>query len=450
MAIVSFTLTDDGVTAFQNALACILKFSEDVSLDARRDKLILSALNAIKSAFVSFNFASSHFFRYKYEGSERSPDKFQCLILIRALLSIFRSRTSGDTSRGGSGDSSIERCDVSIEDGPDRNSRFVAKIAWRNGITATHAISFEAQAPVLARFDSSGADNQWSISAHTLRRLMDHFGPKVELLDINTEGEGVLNLTCSTEKQYTKTDGFLNMNVHTSIAVKMDDFDDIDIEHKHHIIINVKDFRAILQHACTTSGKLTAQYSQPWKPLRFSYSENGLYCQFVLMTVGEKEGSNSKKDGTRVHNSRTKRPSFPAGTASTTATLPEAGQRLSSRVEPDSAPADGLPSTSRTGPLSAPITHSGFEMRPPLAPPSTIRMEALYDEDSQWEPVNPEEENPGFVRIEWDESLRPELAFVPIANDHSVNVDEPAPTDVPGGLEPTQRLTQVRKFGLFD
>lgn len=75
------------------------------------------------------------------------------------------------------------------------------------GITATHAISFEAKTPVVAKFDSSRADNQWSISAHTLRRLMDHFGPKVELLDINTEGEGVLNLTCSTEKQYSKTDG---------------------------------------------------------------------------------------------------------------------------------------------------------------------------------------------------------------------------------------------------
>lgn len=75
------------------------------------------------------------------------------------------------------------------------------------GITATHAISFEAKAPVIARFDGSGAENQWSISAHTLRRLMDHFGPKVELLDINTEGEGVLNLTCFTENQYTKTDG---------------------------------------------------------------------------------------------------------------------------------------------------------------------------------------------------------------------------------------------------
>ena len=149
-------------------------------------------------------------------------------VMSQALLSIFRSRTGGDAGRGGNVDSSIERCDVSIEDGPDRKSRFVAKIAWRNGklitsktatrgscwltgrwtgITATHAITFESKAPVVARFDSSGADNQWSISAHTLRRLMDHFGPKVELLDINTEGEGVLNLTCSTEKQYTKTDG---------------------------------------------------------------------------------------------------------------------------------------------------------------------------------------------------------------------------------------------------
>ncbi len=38
MAIVSFALTDEGVASFQNALACILRFSEDVSVDARKDK----------------------------------------------------------------------------------------------------------------------------------------------------------------------------------------------------------------------------------------------------------------------------------------------------------------------------------------------------------------------------------------------------------------------------
>lgn len=39
MAIVDFTLSESGVLAFQNALACVMKFSDDVSLEARRDKV---------------------------------------------------------------------------------------------------------------------------------------------------------------------------------------------------------------------------------------------------------------------------------------------------------------------------------------------------------------------------------------------------------------------------
>ncbi|CAK7270910.1 hypothetical protein SEPCBS119000_004327 [Sporothrix epigloea] len=283
---------------------------------------------------------------------------------------------------------------------------------------------------------------------------MDHFGPKVELLDINTEGEGVLNLTCSTEKQYSKTDGILSMNLHTSIAVKMDDFVDIDVEDKHHIIINVKDFRAILQHACTTSGILAAQYSEPCKPLRFSYGDGDLFCQFVLMTVGVKKGPSTKKDGTRVRNNNGASARTAKSATTSTAGSAAAGgtPRLSNRGEPrESRPSQsaGLPSAAQAA-LMAPKVNSGFEIRPPLAPPSTIRVEALYDEDSQWEPVNPEDDNSGFVQIEWDESLRPELVFVPIANDQDTQENEPVVPVATEGLEPTQRLTQVRKFGLFD
>ncbi|CAK7263343.1 hypothetical protein SEPCBS57363_000529 [Sporothrix epigloea] len=237
---------------------------------------------------------------------------------------------------------------------------------------------------------------------------MDHFGPKVELLDINTEGEGVLNLTCSTEKQYTKTDGILNMNLHTSIAVKMDDFVDIDVEDKHHIIINVKDFRAILQHACTTSGILAAQYSEPCKPLRFSYGDGDLFCQFVLMTVGAKKGPGKRKDGSRVriNNAPIARAAKSTATLTTGVTAAESNSRLPRNGESRPSQAGGLSSTTQAV-LITPKVSSGFEMRPPLAPPSTIRVEALYDEDSQWEPVNPEDDNSGFVQIEWDESLRP-------------------------------------------
>lgn len=54
-------------------------------------QLVLSALNGIKSAFVSFTFSASHFSRYKYGAGEGSPEKFQCLILIRVCSSfLFR------------------------------------------------------------------------------------------------------------------------------------------------------------------------------------------------------------------------------------------------------------------------------------------------------------------------------------------------------------------------
>ncbi|OAA67061.1 Rad9 [Niveomyces insectorum RCEF 264] len=407
MAIVSFTLNDEGVVAFQNALACTLRFSEDVSLDARRDKLVLSALNATKSAFVSFTFSSAHFFRYKYVGSARSLDRFFCVLYIRSLLSVFRGRAGGDANRGSSADSSIERCDVSIDDGPGQKSRFVAKLAWRNGITATHALPFEAKAPVVARFDKAKADNHWSISAHTLRRLMEHFGPKVELLDINTEGNQVVNLTCFTEKQYTKTEGILNMNLHTSIAVKMDDFDDVDVEDKHHIIINVKDFRAILQHACTTSGVIAAHYSEPWQPLRFSYDENGLFCQFILMTLGNKADSEVKKSKTRTKNTATARPALAAKSASSTA-VPVDSARPTAITEDQPHPSlsavkDRVPVPQPPAPNPAAEQHPEFEIRPQPAALSDARMETLYEDDSQWEPVNPDEDMSGFVQIEWDE-----------------------------------------------
>lgn len=75
------------------------------------------------------------------------------------------------------------------------------------GITATHGLPFEVKAPTRAKFDPNEAVNHWAISSRTLRQLMEHFGPKIELLDINTDGEGVVNFACFTEKQYVKTEG---------------------------------------------------------------------------------------------------------------------------------------------------------------------------------------------------------------------------------------------------
>lgn len=119
---------------------------------------------------------------------------------IKALLSVFRTRTGGDAG-GRDNVTTIERVEVTIDDGPGKKSRFIAKICCRNGIIATHRLSFEPKGAAHAKFDKDEAVHHWTINARTLRSLMEHFGPGIDLLDINTDGENVVNFTCFTEKQ---------------------------------------------------------------------------------------------------------------------------------------------------------------------------------------------------------------------------------------------------------
>lgn len=84
MAILSLTLSEEGVAVLHDALACIVKFSDDVCLEARKDKLTLTALNVSKSAYVCITFAANRFFsRYIFDGSSQSKEKFFCQLYIR-------------------------------------------------------------------------------------------------------------------------------------------------------------------------------------------------------------------------------------------------------------------------------------------------------------------------------------------------------------------------------
>ena len=105
MAVVSFTLSEEGVTAFRDALTCLNKFSDDVSLEARKDKvsreatpnehalanyrcfgrkLLLTALNMSRSAYACFTFSTARFFsRYAFHGTATMRDRFYCTLYIR-------------------------------------------------------------------------------------------------------------------------------------------------------------------------------------------------------------------------------------------------------------------------------------------------------------------------------------------------------------------------------
>ncbi|KAL9942814.1 hypothetical protein ACHAP6_008813 [Verticillium nonalfalfae] len=435
MPLLAFTLSEDAVSALRDALICLNKFSDDVSFEAQKDKFVLTALNSSKSAYACFTFSTARFCsRYAFDGR----DKFYCTLYTRALISIFRSRASGDPQRGiASGadrpdgrDGAIDRCEVSVEDGPGvQVSRFVAKLIFRNGLASTHRLPFEVAVPVHAKFSREEAGNHWTIPSRTLRQLMEHFGPEV-----------------------------LKKPLHTSIAIEIDEFEDIEVEDKLRIVMNVRDFRAIIQHAGIAGTNLSARYSTPARPIQVTYPGDGIACEFLLMTVGERGGNPAQKTrkGSKAVNGSRQRQQLEPTSRRASAAPSQASERQPD-VDDQAPPkvSSGMPPPPQPSMPSGRATAartSAFDLRPSQRPPptSTMRSEGLFVEDDRWEPVNDDEEEEENARLEWDHSAQPEDTGPHINQPAAENSNDVNPTPASSyGFEPTQRLSDVERLGLF-
>lgn len=317
-----------------------------------------------------------------------------------------------------------------------------------------------------AKFDNTEATNYWAISSRTLRQLMDHFGPGIELLDINTDDDTrVVNFTCFTEKVAKRgannNEAVLKKPLHTNIAVEMDEFDNVDVQDKLHIIISVKDFRAILQHAQLISGELSTSYSNPGRPMKLSYGSEGILCEFILMTVGEKDVISHKHKNPRATSAAPKgqRPAALDAASHRGSSAAIAKQKQPSQLQ--AQPVGLMPLQRPTGQSKAPIRsrQPQFEIRPaPVPPAASARSDSLFvpqdDDDKQWEPLNPDEEEPEVVdndRLLWNSNNTPASGprISSYANLTAADSEPPPADHVVDGLDPTQRLSDVRRFGLF-
>ncbi|KAI9896552.1 hypothetical protein N3K66_008724 [Trichothecium roseum] len=464
MAVLNFTLSDEGVNIFRDALICLNKFSDEVSLEARKDSFVLTTLNTSKSAYASFRFATNKFFsRYHYQGGGQFREKLYCNLYIKALVSLFRSRSSTDSGRDGEKQTLIDRCDIAVEDGPGVSSRFMARIVFRNGLTSTHRLPYEVAVPVHAKFDKHNAPHYWKMSSRTLRQLMDHFGPGIEFLDINTDGDHV-NFTCFTEKTVSE-DAVLKKPLQTNIAVEADEFDDIDVEDKLHIVISVKDFRAIIQHAGITGNDLSARYSLPARPIQLSYSGDAISCEFLIMTIGERGANPAQKTkkgrkGAAVQNSAPKleassrRPSEPPPER-----RPQAPPEATSHMPPPASRPNPTPHLSAARSSASRI--GAFDLRPTQqAPPPTLRSESLFVEDEGWEPVGDGDDEEDNAKLEWDHSANPNQSNTHLSSlsraqgtrdtSERTSIAQAGDAHMDSTyLEPTQRLSEVENLALF-
>ena len=193
-----FTLSPERCARFHDILSCLSKFSEHVSLEARYGQLLLSSLNSSKSAYACFTLEKDDFFsHYEYDTLTRADDRFSCCILNRALTSVFRGRL-GDSKTG---EGAIERCEAVFEDrdADGEECRLIIKLVYRQGITKTFKLTYEAAGMMQAVFDKGRATNSWKASSRMLREFSEHFGARTEQLDICAK-EGEVTMMSYTEK----------------------------------------------------------------------------------------------------------------------------------------------------------------------------------------------------------------------------------------------------------
>ncbi|KAH9844820.1 rad9 protein [Teratosphaeria destructans] len=407
-------------------------------------QLSLTALNLSRTAYASFAFEAKAFLNdYRFSPSSSSTstggDRFTCQLLNKALQSVFKGRTNN--ARGY--ESTVERCEVVIQDQPDiTECRLIVKMLGKHGMTKTYRLTYESVEVMHALFDKSAASQGWKISSRLMREYIEFFGPKTEQLDLLAQ-EGKAIFTSFTEKiQHGKE--VLKQPLETAISIHTEDFQDFHMQEKMHIVISVKDFKAIVTHADTLRGSISAYFSYPNRPLQFNYQNFGMYCEFTLMTTGDYRAPsptlNPKFVSTR--SSSVKQPS----------TVPQfQPSRSASEMPPPAREGLSQHSSSQSHhPALKPRNDSLRESGPELDTDSLFMPGG--DDDQTWDPPN-YEDGDGEEMLGWDASAEnPNASFQPALSGTGTRIESHRQSDPDAasqeGLPPTQRLSQLN--GMFD
>jgi len=184
----------------------------------------------------------------------------------------------------------------------------------------------------------------------------------------------------------------LKQPLQTTIAIDTQEFSEFSVEEKLHVIISVKDFKAIVTHAGITSTTVSVLYSYPMSPMLLKYHDEGMTSEFILMTTGDLKGS-STMPGLAGSRSNSIRP-VTKQTLEASSARSDAKAIASMPPPPRSAAPSIARETTRTRTLGP---------SPPPPQPS-LQSDALFfpeeDDDHRWDPVDEEDEE----MLAWDAS----------------------------------------------
>jgi cell cycle checkpoint control protein RAD9A len=353
----------------------------------------------------------------------------------KSLLSVFKSRLHDPLGRDGA----IDRCEVSVQEREtEAQCRFIVKMVCNQGVIKTYKLTYEAVDVMHALFDRNVAKNRWSLHSGAVKEYTEYFGTKTEMLDIFAGEDGRCVFKSYTEK-VTNGKEILKHPLVTAVAVNTSEFDDFNVQPGLHIIVSVKDFKAIVIHADTLKTSLKAYYSQPTRPLQFSYGCDGLLCEFTLMTSGDYNGApptpTPAPQPVSRHISR----------AASTNTERTDNRSMRSDMPPPVEPASRRDRSARLGKQVSRQAPKQQDPESLFIPDPEEARRREEEEDSAWAPLDYEKEE----TLGWDASADHDASRFPTFRDGGSVSTRTSTAESNEVFEPTQRVSQIKGLGLW-
>ncbi|KAK9720777.1 hypothetical protein K7432_003933 [Basidiobolus ranarum] len=272
---------------FYKILHCLSRIGEDLNLEARRNKLVLTTINSSRSAFGNFSCSSKFFDEYKLNVEQDNGDKevlVKCRVLAKSMVSIFRKRNNLDKT--------VEKCELRLEEGVNDGDecRLVIQMFCKYGIVKTYKLFYEPCEPLHALYSKADFRNRWVASPKVLAGWIFHFHHKLEEITLECE-PNVIRMKSFTEEiqQITDENGKrdeFRRGLQTEIISESDEFDLYEVTGDAEMTFNLKEFKAIVSFAESMSTSVIAHFESGGKPLLLSAQlADAVFGEFVLATL---------------------------------------------------------------------------------------------------------------------------------------------------------------------
>ncbi|KAF9092582.1 cell cycle checkpoint control protein rad9a [Mortierella sp. AD031] len=261
------------IKGFQSVLSCLDKVGDDITIEARQDRLTLSTLSLTRTAYANFTFSRTFFESYSLDLSspaiqhDAEGPVLRCNVLAKALVSACRVR--------GSIEEKIHNLCVYMNtaEGVGENCRLTIEVLFKSGCIKFHKLLYQECTENLQLIESVDTfPNSWQLGVPAMGGLSEYFSSKAEEITMKFDNNGIVLQTANDDSEDAdKTKRFGA----TTVPIDRVSMNHYSIQNEGLLVFSMKEFKAIVAFAAGLRLPLSAHFDMNDRPITFiAESEN--------------------------------------------------------------------------------------------------------------------------------------------------------------------------------